>query len=194
VTAMVRQSVYSRLAGYEDTNDADRLRVDPAMRRVVGGRATEKTAASTSQVGRFETQVLTEPENLAQLKDLSGNWIDQVRRRKRMPEIVLDLDTRAGMTPCLVAVSPFLKANSGTVRSQTRFAVVPAIERRLERARTTQKRGITHNLAVSTVNRQPVRSEQIPSGKCRFKGSFQSPSWFPRRYTEIALDCAASLD
>jgi hypothetical protein len=32
---MVRQSVYSRLAGYEDTNDAERLCVDPAMRRIV---------------------------------------------------------------------------------------------------------------------------------------------------------------
>ena len=60
VTAMVRQSVYSRLAGYEDTNDAERLCVDPAMRRLVGGRAIEKIAASTSQVGRFETQVLME--------------------------------------------------------------------------------------------------------------------------------------
>ena len=42
--AMLRQSVYGRLAGYEDVNDADRLRVDPAMRRVVGGRAKEKEA------------------------------------------------------------------------------------------------------------------------------------------------------
>ena len=81
VTAMVRQSVYSRLAGYEDTNDAERLCVDPAMRRIVGGRAAGKTAASTSQVGRFETQVLTEPDNLAKLMDLSGRWIDQVRRQ-----------------------------------------------------------------------------------------------------------------
>ena len=36
---LLRQSVYSRLAGYEDVNDAERLSVDPAMRRVVGGRA-----------------------------------------------------------------------------------------------------------------------------------------------------------
>ncbi len=47
--AMLRQGVYGRLAGYEDVNDADRLRVDPAMRRVVGGRAKEKEAASTSE-------------------------------------------------------------------------------------------------------------------------------------------------
>ena len=36
---LLRQSIYSRLAGYEDVNDAERLCVDPAMRHVVGGRA-----------------------------------------------------------------------------------------------------------------------------------------------------------
>ncbi len=36
--AMPRQGICGRLAGYEDVNDADRLRVDPAMRRIVGGR------------------------------------------------------------------------------------------------------------------------------------------------------------
>ncbi len=34
---LLRQSIYSRLAGYEDVNDAERLSVDPAMRHVVGG-------------------------------------------------------------------------------------------------------------------------------------------------------------
>jgi hypothetical protein len=32
VLALFRQSVFSRLAGYEDTNDAERLSLDPAMR------------------------------------------------------------------------------------------------------------------------------------------------------------------
>src|ERR1039457_4689965 len=48
MVALVRQSIFSRLAGYEDTNDAERLSVDPTMRYVVGGRASEHNAASTS--------------------------------------------------------------------------------------------------------------------------------------------------
>ena len=47
--ALLRQSLYSRLAGYEDVNDAERLCLDPAMRIVVGGRAKDQTAASTSE-------------------------------------------------------------------------------------------------------------------------------------------------
>ena len=63
--ALLRQSIYSRLAGYEDVNDAQRLSVDPVMRHIVGGRATDRQAASTSQVSRFETDTLTHPQNFA---------------------------------------------------------------------------------------------------------------------------------
>ena len=41
--AQLRQSIFGRLAGYEDVNDADRLAHDPAMRWVVGGRAVTQT-------------------------------------------------------------------------------------------------------------------------------------------------------
>ncbi len=73
MVGLMRQSVFSRLAGYEDTNDADRLSVDPTIRYVVGGRASEHNAASISQMGRFETEVLTQPENLAALTKPVGN-------------------------------------------------------------------------------------------------------------------------
>ena len=73
-----RQSIFSRLAGYEDVNDADRLRLDPVMRQLVGGRAVKNGAASASAMGRFETEMLTQSENLDALAELPGRWIDAV--------------------------------------------------------------------------------------------------------------------
>src|SRR5262249_52019283 len=63
LTALLRQSIYSRLAGYEDVNDAERLCIDPAMRAIVGGRAKDHTAASTSEMARFETETLSTMDN-----------------------------------------------------------------------------------------------------------------------------------
>src|ERR1700730_9138505 len=65
LVGLLRQSVFGRLAGYEDVSDAERLRHDPTMRRIVGGRATSGCAASPSQMGRFETQWLTVETNLS---------------------------------------------------------------------------------------------------------------------------------
>jgi hypothetical protein len=48
---LLRQSVFGRLAGYEDVNDADRLCRDPAMRSVVGDRAITGPAASCQPNG-----------------------------------------------------------------------------------------------------------------------------------------------
>ena len=95
---MLRQSVFGRLAGYEDVNDADRLGRDPAMRWIVGGRAATKQAASTSQMGRFETEWLANDENLVVLADLSGHWIDRVHGRQPPRTIVLDMDSSVSPT------------------------------------------------------------------------------------------------
>src|ERR1035437_5643211 len=73
-------------------------RVDPTMRHVVGGQATERTASSTSQMGRFETEVLTQPGNLAVLTKLSGKWIDRLRERKPRRELILDMDSSVSET------------------------------------------------------------------------------------------------
>ena len=96
--AQFRQSVFGRLAGYEDVNDADRLGHDPAMRWIVGGRAVTNEAASTSQMGRFETEVLTQKANLTALADLSGQWIDTVHARRPTNVVVLDMDSSVSPT------------------------------------------------------------------------------------------------
>ena len=98
LVGMLRQSVFGRLAGYEDVNDAERLWRDPAMRWVVGNRAITGSAASPSQMGRFETKWLSRPENLAALADLPGRWIDKVHQRRPPKTIVLDMDSSESPT------------------------------------------------------------------------------------------------
>ena len=115
---MLRQSVYGRLAGYEDVNDADRPGRDLAMRWIVGGKAVERGGASTSQMGRFETELLANDENLAALADLSGVWIDRVHARKLPRMIVLDMDS---------SVSPTHGDQEGT--AITAISAAPAITR-----------------------------------------------------------------
>jgi len=98
LVGLLRQSVFGRLAGYEDVNDAERLRHDPAMRWIVGGKATSGVAASPSQMGRFETQWLAAGNNLSALNKLSGQWIDRVHARRPPRGIVLDMDSSVSPT------------------------------------------------------------------------------------------------
>jgi len=98
LAGLLRQSVFGRLAGYEDVNDAERLCRDPAMRWVVGDRAVTGVAASASQMGRFETKWLCRPENLAALAELPGQWIDKVHQRLPPKMMVLDMDSSESPT------------------------------------------------------------------------------------------------
>ena len=100
MTGQFRQSVFGRLGGYDDVNDADRLGRDPAMRWIVGGKAIERQAASTSQMGRFETELLATDENVEALVDMNGVWIDKVHDRHPPKMIILDTGQQRQPDPC----------------------------------------------------------------------------------------------
>jgi Transposase DDE domain group 1 len=95
---LLRQAVYGRLAGYEDVNDAERLARDPAMRAIVGREGLDRLAASSSEMGRFETEWLATEANLAALTSLSGAWIDRVHERRPPDGIILDMDSSESPT------------------------------------------------------------------------------------------------
>ena len=90
---LLRQSVYSRLAGYDDTNDADRLSQDPALRVVVGWKGPDRNEASTSEMGRFETELLTQKENLKGIERLNVEWIKRALAKTVHRRIILDIDS-----------------------------------------------------------------------------------------------------
>src|SRR4051794_22005664 len=95
---LLRQAVYGRLAGYQDVNDAERLARDPAMHAIVGREGMGRPAASTSQMGRFETEWLPTEANLAALAALSGTWIDRVHQRRPPDGVILDMDSSESPT------------------------------------------------------------------------------------------------
>jgi hypothetical protein len=90
---LLRQSIYSRLAGYDDTNDADRLSQDPAMRVVVGWKGSDEKAASTSEMSRFETEWLTHKNNLKGLERLNVSWVKHAVAKTVHRRIILDMDS-----------------------------------------------------------------------------------------------------
>ncbi len=51
------------------------------MRAIVGREGLDRPAASTSQMGRFETERLASEAKLGALTELSGAWIDRVHEQ-----------------------------------------------------------------------------------------------------------------
>ncbi len=90
---LLRQSVYSRLAGYEDVNDADRLSQDPTFRLIGSEKVWDRGAALTSRLQSFETGMLAEPENLAGLSVLNRALIERAEAMDASDRTILDLDS-----------------------------------------------------------------------------------------------------
>lgn len=90
---LVRHSVYRRLAGYEDVNDAERLCHDPTFRLIGSEQLWERGAALTSRVHSFETELLTRDENLAGLAAINREMIARVEAMESSRRVVLDIDS-----------------------------------------------------------------------------------------------------
>jgi hypothetical protein len=91
--AAAPESVYSRLAGYEDTNDADRLAQDPAIRTIAGWRDGDRPAASTNTMSRFETEVLTQKKNLEGLTHMNTQWVNQAMTHTTHRRVTLGMNS-----------------------------------------------------------------------------------------------------
>ena len=90
---LLRQSIYSRLAGYEDVNDAARLSQDPTFRLIGSRKIWERGAALTSRLQSFETEVLTQDDNLAGLAALNRELIARAEAIDSPRRYVLDMDS-----------------------------------------------------------------------------------------------------
>jgi hypothetical protein len=90
---LLRQSIYSRLAGYEDVNDAERLAQDPTFRLMGSERIWERGAALTSRLQSFETELLTQEENLSGLAAINRELIARAEAIDSPQRVVLDMDS-----------------------------------------------------------------------------------------------------
>ena len=90
---LLRQAVYSRLGGYEDVNDAERLAQDPTFRLMGSERIWERGAALTSRVQSFETELLTQEENLSGLAAINRELIARAEAIDSPQRVVLDMDS-----------------------------------------------------------------------------------------------------
>ena len=90
---LLRQSIYSLLAGYEDVNDAERLSQDPTFRLIGSEKIWERGAALTSRLQSFETELLTQDENLAGLAAINRDLIARAEAMDAPRRVVLDMDS-----------------------------------------------------------------------------------------------------
>ena len=90
---LLRQSIYSRLAGYEDTNDAERLAEDPTFRMLASRERRETSVALTSTLHWFETDVLAEERNYQGLARLNTALIQHAAARSANQRVTLDIDS-----------------------------------------------------------------------------------------------------
>ncbi|GAB5469221.1 MAG: hypothetical protein Kilf2KO_22510 [Rhodospirillales bacterium] len=159
IAGMLRQAVFGRLAGYEDVNDAERLSRDPAMRWIVGGKARDRGAASSSQMGRFEYleaegfgYVIRLPKN----EVLQGRSVHLLRRPRGRPSMEVrrhftSFSYRAGTWTKALRVAAKVEWHLGALYPRVGF-VVSNLSRPAERI-------------VALYNQRGTAEQHIKEGK-----------------------------
>jgi hypothetical protein len=91
ILQLLRQRAYQVGAGYEDCNDADQLRVDPALRLALG--KAHDFAASQPTLCRFENEVLATDQGLKALEAGLSSCAEALLRRRNKKRLILDVDS-----------------------------------------------------------------------------------------------------
>ena len=88
---LIRQRVYQMAAGYEDCNDANHFRIDPALRLALG--KDDEYAASQSMLSRLENEILGNEQGMAALDETMQRSIAALLRKKSKGRLILDMDS-----------------------------------------------------------------------------------------------------
>src|SRR5262249_39336429 len=159
---LLRQSIYSRLAGYEDVNDAKRLSQDPTFRLIGSRKIWERGAALTSRLQSFETEVLTREENLAGLATFNRELVGKAEAIDSPRRVVLDMDS----TEVRVHGAMCSRARSPTAVS---WACSQNAHRASEKSLTVGKESLCSNYFTLPVlarwHRTSPWKRQVPSTK-----------------------------
>jgi hypothetical protein len=90
---LLRQSIYSRLAGYEDLNDAERLSQDPIFRLIGSERIWDRGAALPSRMHWFKSEVLTQAGNLSGLATMNRELVGKAEGMEWSWRAAPDMDS-----------------------------------------------------------------------------------------------------
>jgi hypothetical protein len=92
IATLVRQRLYQIAAGYEDVNDATRLRADPTL-QVIAGADTQRPLGSQPTLSRFENTL--DWATIRRLANVSIDWFCEhaYDARHQPAEILLDVDS-----------------------------------------------------------------------------------------------------